>query len=122
MRRTVRRRSIDAAMARASSDKSPKEKSLESWTWDSACSIRGAHDAPKHKDYILPLILAKRRCEVFADEINRMMGARGGSALRCKCLLGLAAPCSAANDGCGKAVPRASSHTHAPAPTPRRGP
>jgi hypothetical protein len=30
-------------------------KSLESWIWDSACSIRGAKDAPKFKDCILPL-------------------------------------------------------------------
>jgi len=30
-------------------------KSLESWIWDAACSIRGAKDAPKFKDYILPL-------------------------------------------------------------------
>lgn len=34
-------------------------KSLESWIWDAACSIRGAKDAPKYKDYILPLISAK---------------------------------------------------------------
>lgn len=33
-----------------------KSKSLESWIWDAACSIRGAKDAPKYKDYILPLI------------------------------------------------------------------
>ncbi|MEJ7739338.1 MAG: hypothetical protein WKF97_18075 [Chitinophagaceae bacterium] len=31
-----------------------KEKSLESWIWDAACSIRGAQDAAKFKDYILP--------------------------------------------------------------------
>ena len=37
-----------------------KDKSLESWIWDAACSIRGAKDAPKYKDYILPLIFAKR--------------------------------------------------------------
>jgi hypothetical protein len=30
-----------------------KDKSLESWIWDAACSIRGAKDAPKFKDYIL---------------------------------------------------------------------
>ena len=27
-----------------------KDKSLESWIWDAACSIRGAKDAPKYKD------------------------------------------------------------------------
>ena len=26
-------------------------KSLETWIWDAACSIRGAKDAPKFKDY-----------------------------------------------------------------------
>lgn len=31
-----------------------KTKSLESWIWDAACSIRGAKDAPKYKDYIVP--------------------------------------------------------------------
>jgi type I restriction enzyme M protein len=48
------------------------DKSLESWLWDAACSIRGAKDAPKFKDYILPLVFAKRLCDVFDDEINRI--------------------------------------------------
>jgi len=47
-------------------------KSLESWIWDAACSIRGAQDAPKYKDFILPLIFVKRLCDVFDDEINRI--------------------------------------------------
>jgi type I restriction enzyme M protein len=47
-------------------------KSLESWIWDAACSIRGARDAPKYKDYILPLIFTKRLCDVFDDELNRI--------------------------------------------------
>ncbi len=45
-------------------------KSLESWIWDAACSIRGAKDAPKYKDFILPLIFTKRLCDVFDDELN----------------------------------------------------
>src|SRR5256884_2386824 len=49
-----------------------KSKSLESWIWDAACSIRGAKDAPKFKDYILPLIFTKRLCDVFDDELNRI--------------------------------------------------
>src|SRR5438105_1497328 len=49
-----------------------KDKSLESWIWDAACSIRGAQDAPKYKDFILPLIFAKRLCDVFDDEVNRI--------------------------------------------------
>ena len=47
-------------------------KSMESWIWDAACSIRGAQDAPKYKDFILPLIFAKRLCDVFDDELNRI--------------------------------------------------
>ena len=47
-------------------------RSLESWIWDAACSIRGAKDAPKYKDYILPLIFTKRLCDVFDDELNRI--------------------------------------------------
>lgn len=49
-----------------------KSKSLESWIWDAACSIRGAKDAPKYKDYILPLIFTKRLCDVYDDELNRI--------------------------------------------------
>jgi type I restriction enzyme M protein len=46
--------------------------SLEGWLWDAACSIRGAIDAPKFKDYILPLIFVKRLSDVFDDEIDRL--------------------------------------------------
>ena len=49
-----------------------KVKSMESWIWDAACSIRGAADAAKYKDFILPLIFVKRLCDVFDDEINRI--------------------------------------------------
>ena len=45
-------------------------KSLESWIWDAACSIRGAKDAPKYKEFILPLIFAKRLCDVFRNSIQ----------------------------------------------------
>jgi type I restriction enzyme M protein len=48
------------------------EKSLESWIWDAACSIRGAQEAPKFKDFILPLVFTKRLCDVFDDELNRI--------------------------------------------------
>lgn len=47
-------------------------KSLESWIWDAACAIRGAQDAPKYKDFILPLIFVKRLCDVFDDEVTRV--------------------------------------------------
>jgi len=33
---------------------------LENWLWDAACKIRGEVDAPKYKEYILPLIFVKR--------------------------------------------------------------
>ncbi len=49
-----------------------KVKSMESWIWDAACSIRGAADAAKFKDYILTLIFVKRLCDVFDDEIDRI--------------------------------------------------
>jgi type I restriction enzyme M protein len=47
-------------------------KTLETWLWDAACSIRGALDAPKFKDYILPLIFVKRLSDVFDDEMARL--------------------------------------------------
>lgn len=43
---------------------------LENWLWEAACTIRGPVDAPKYKDYILPLIFLKRLSNVFADEIE----------------------------------------------------
>lgn len=49
-----------------------KVKSMESWIWGAACSIRGAADAPKFKEYILPLIFVKRLCDIFDDEIDRI--------------------------------------------------
>ena len=45
---------------------------LENWLWEAACSIRGPLDAPKYKDYILPLLFYKRLCDVFDDEIARL--------------------------------------------------
>lgn len=47
-------------------------KSLEQWLWDAACSIRGAKEAAKYKDFILPLVFTKRLCDVFDDEVNRI--------------------------------------------------
>jgi type I restriction enzyme M protein len=45
---------------------------LESWLWEAACVIRGPLDAPKFKDYILPLIFVKRLSDVFDDEIAHL--------------------------------------------------
>ena len=56
---------------------SGNDKSLESWIWDAACSIRGAKDAAKYKEFILPLIFTKRldaltyfvQCKLAGDGI-----------------------------------------------------
>lgn len=53
-------------------------KRLESWLWEAACKIRGPIDAPKYKDYILPLIFLKRLSDVFEDEIIRLSQKYGG--------------------------------------------
>ncbi len=47
-------------------------KSMEQMLWDCACDIRGEKDAPKFKDYILPLIFIKRLSDVFQDEVKRL--------------------------------------------------
>lgn len=45
---------------------------LETRLWDAASSIRGPVDAPKFKDYILPLIFLKRLSEVSENELARL--------------------------------------------------
>ncbi|HEY5909002.1 MAG TPA: N-6 DNA methylase [Verrucomicrobiae bacterium] len=52
-------------------------KSMEQMLWDAACSIRGEKDAPKFKDYILPLIFIKRLSDVFDDEVKRLVETYG---------------------------------------------
>jgi type I restriction enzyme M protein len=47
-------------------------RSMEQMLWDAACSIRGEKDAPKFKDYILPLLFIKRLSDVFDDELSRL--------------------------------------------------
>ncbi len=47
-------------------------KSMEQMLWDAACSIRGEKDAPKFKDYLLPLLFTKRLSDVFDDEVQRL--------------------------------------------------
>jgi len=46
---------------------------LENWLWEAACSIRGPIDAPKYKDFIIPLIFYKRLCDVYEDEIRKLI-------------------------------------------------
>lgn len=45
---------------------------LENWLWEAACAIRGPVEAPKFKDYILPLVFLKRLSDVFDDEMVRL--------------------------------------------------
>jgi type I restriction enzyme M protein len=45
---------------------------LEAWLWEAACKIRGEIDAPKYKDYILPIIFIKRLSDVLEDELNKL--------------------------------------------------
>ncbi len=46
---------------------------LESWLLKAANTIRGADDAPKFKDFILPLIFYKRLSDVFDDEFSKQI-------------------------------------------------
>jgi type I restriction enzyme M protein len=61
----------DEAPRFASTDETLDLGSLETWLWDAACAIRGATDAPKFKDYILPLVFFKRLSDVFDDQLGR---------------------------------------------------
>lgn len=54
------------------SDEHLDVSTLETWLWDAACKIRGATDAPKFKDFILPLVFYKRLSDVFDDEFVAM--------------------------------------------------
>jgi type I restriction enzyme M protein len=53
---------------------------LEQWLWDAACSIRGAMDAPKFKDFILPLVFLKRLSDVYDGELARLAEEFGSEA------------------------------------------
>ncbi len=64
--RVTRRRSRTGQAA------APSTKSMEQMLWHAACSIRGEQDAPKFKDYLLPLLFLKRLSDVFDDEIDRL--------------------------------------------------
>lgn len=64
--------SATAAPTRRGRAAAPSTKSMEQMLWDAACSIRGEKDAPKFKDYLLPLLFLKRLSDVFDDEIVRL--------------------------------------------------
>jgi type I restriction-modification system DNA methylase subunit len=57
---------------------------LESWLWEAACTIRGPLDAPKFKDYILPLVFLKRLSDVFDDEIGHLASEFGDEKIAAK--------------------------------------
>lgn len=59
----------------------PDTKPMEQMLWDAACSIRGEKDAPKFKDYLLPLLFLKRLSDVFDDEIARLTEEYGSRAV-----------------------------------------
>lgn len=63
--RKRRRRGVDRSNVLSS-------KSMEQMLWDCACAIRGEKDAPKFKDYLLPLLFVKRLSDVFDDEVARL--------------------------------------------------
>lgn len=54
---------------------------LESWLWEAACVVRGPLDAPKFKDYILPLVFLKRLSDVFDDEVEHVATEMGDAKL-----------------------------------------
>jgi type I restriction enzyme M protein len=54
---------------------------LETWLWNAACAIRGATDAPKFKDFILPLVFFKRLSDVFDDEFSEQVKEFGDEAI-----------------------------------------
>jgi len=51
---------------------------LETWLWEAACKIRGDVDAPKYKDFILPIVFVKRLSDVFEDELKKLSEEYGG--------------------------------------------
>ena len=57
---------------------------LENWLWEAACVIRGPVDAPKFKDYILPLVFLKRLSDVFDDEVRHLAAEFGSEATAAK--------------------------------------
>lgn len=61
-------------MARSASE---KNKSIESWIWDAACSFRGAKDAPKMRLVPVPVIEEQediaRALALFDDKTNNAL-------------------------------------------------
>lgn len=72
LRRGRRKKSTREEVAANGNGKVMDSRSMEGLLWKAACSIRGEKDAPKFKDYILPLIFIKRLSDVFEDEVARL--------------------------------------------------
>ncbi len=68
----TRRRSRRRQAATVSAGPMDMQQQMRQMLWDAACSIRGARDAAKFKDYLLPLLFLKRLSDVFDDEIDRL--------------------------------------------------
>jgi type I restriction enzyme M protein len=72
MRRGRRKKVADDDAAANGDGQIMDNRSMEGLLWRAACSIRGEKDAPKFKDYILPLVFIKRLSDVFEDEVARL--------------------------------------------------
>jgi type I restriction enzyme M protein len=72
MRRGRRKKAADEDAVANGNGQVMDSRSMEGLLWKAACSIRGEKDAPKFKDYILPLIFIKRLSDVFEDELARL--------------------------------------------------
>ena len=79
-RRALPTETTAPAVASAPAIQRLDSRALENWLWSAACSIRGAVDAPKFKDYILPLVFVKRLSDVFDDELMRLKNQFGDEA------------------------------------------
>jgi type I restriction enzyme M protein len=72
IRRGRQKKTTDGTPDQNGSGQVMDNRSMEGLLWRAACSIRGEKDAPKFKDYILPLIFIKRLSDVFEDEAARL--------------------------------------------------
>ena len=68
----TRRRSRGRQATNRAAGPMDMQQKMRQMLWDAACSIRGAQDAAKFKDYLLPLLFLKRLSDVFDDEIGRL--------------------------------------------------
>jgi type I restriction enzyme M protein len=67
----------DVLNTKRNGQKDNGHKNMEQMLWQAACSIRGEKDAPKFKDYLLPLLFIKRLSDVFDDEVQRLIETYG---------------------------------------------